>query len=144
VTNPTATGLVRAEEIHTVQHKAATRLERLQHHRAWNIIKLEHQEAARVAADGGPLPPRVAAAASSTGCTSAEAPGLPAGERKGKGGSVAVSGDGDAGVQQQQEKQGGGAEGAGSGAGGRRQTGVMLDELTRVKSSLRQRANRAK
>lgn len=133
-------GLVRAEEIHTVQHKAATRLERLQHHRAWNIIKLEHQEAARVAAEGGTLPPRVAAAASSTGCTSAEAPGLPAGERKG---GAAVSVDRGAGVQQQ-EKQGGGVEEAGPGPGGRRQTGVMLDELTRVKSSLRQRANRAK
>lgn len=125
-----------------MQHKAAARLERLQHHRAWNVIKLEHQQAARVAAEGGPWPP---AAASSTGCTSAVAPGLPAGE----GVSLTpVSGDGQGRgaahvqQQQQQQKQGGGE--AGVTGPGMRQTGVMLDELSLVKSSLRQRANRPK
>ena len=59
-------GLVRAEETHSVQHRAAVRLERLQHQRAWNIINLEHQQAVKAAAEGPP------AAVSSTGCTSAD------------------------------------------------------------------------
>lgn len=59
-------GLVRAEETHSVQHRAAVRLERLQHQRAWNIIRLEHQQAAKAAAEGLP------AAVSSTSCTSAD------------------------------------------------------------------------
>lgn len=127
-----------------MQHKAAARLERLQHHRAWNVINLEHQQAARVAAEGGPLP---SAAASSTGCTSAVAPGLPAGERKASL-TPPVSGDGQgrgAAHVQQQQKQGAGEAGeAGVTGPGMRRTGVMLDELSHIKSSLRQRANRAK
>ena len=47
-------GLVRAEEVHKVQHKAAVRLEHLQHQRGWNIIGLEHQQAAQAPGEYGP------------------------------------------------------------------------------------------
>lgn len=111
--------------MHTVQHKAAVRLERLQHQRAWNIIKLEHQQAAKVAAEGKPQ------AVSSAGCTVADtldhfqtmAPvGGSEGGKEGKGG------------QQQQQRQG----------LHQGRPGVILDEMHLVKVSMRQRANRHK
>lgn len=47
----TSAGLVRAQEVHTVHSKAASRLEHLQQERTWNVIKLEHwEEAAKQAA----------------------------------------------------------------------------------------------
>jgi len=46
----TSAGLVRAQEVHTVHSKAASRLEHLQQERTWNVIKLEHREAAQQAA----------------------------------------------------------------------------------------------
>jgi hypothetical protein len=122
-------GLVRTEEVHAVQHKAAVRLERLQHQRAWNIINLEHQLAHKAATEVPPL------AVSSTGCTSADTLqhlAATAGQDEQK----RQSGAGD--PQQQGEGS------SGSGGTGSRRPGIMLEEMSQVKAGLRQRANRHK
>ena len=121
---PTLPGLVRAEEMHAVQHKAAVRLERLQHQRAWNITKLEHQQAAKAAAVGPRTQP-----VSSTGCTSADTlQHLAAAANN----PSAVP----AGASKQQPEAGGGA-GVGAGAPpGERPHGVMLADLRQVRSGM--------
>lgn len=121
---PGLSGLVRAEEMHAVQHKAAVRLERLQHQRAWNITKLKHQQAAKAAAEGPNTQP-----VSSTGCTSADT--LQHLAAAATDPSAAAGGS-----KKQPETGGGDGVGAGGQAAGERPHGVMLADLRQVRSGM--------
>lgn len=120
-------GLVRAEEVHTVQHKAATRLERLQHQRAWNVINLVHQEAAKAAAAAPVSQASVGGGRSSSssslgGKVPAGAP-VPSGVAAGAGSAEAVQ----------------------QGIGGEQSAprhGLLFEELHSVRSSMLRRPSR--
>jgi hypothetical protein len=154
---PTSTGLVRAEEMHKVQHKAAVRLERLQHQRTWNIINLEHQQAAHLGAAATnegktPLAPAAAAAAGATG--EGNASDAAAAVLDGTQSVTAATAGGARGGglqqrrrQQQQEPGAVSVGAAGEGAVGlsqQHQPGVLLGDMHQVSYSLQQRANRPK
>lgn len=121
-------GLVRAEEVHTVQHKAATRLERLQHQRAWNVINLEHQEAAKATAAAPASHTSVTGGRSSSsrlgGKVPAEAPDGSAGVAAGPG-AVEAAQEGPVGGDQSVPRH-----------------GLLFEELHSVRSSMLRRPSR--